>query len=95
MSEAPRLSFDKNLPDELQIVNSPQGLPFLQSAEPAPATRKYTKPTVTEAQAGNVNFPLSASDDDLAAPSTAVRGGLGREKNTEGGKQQKKGGKNA
>jgi hypothetical protein len=80
----PRLSFDKTTPDELQIVTSPQGLPFLQSAPAAPQTPvARTQNTTINAQSGNIGSPIRASDDGLAGP----RGGLGDAKATEGGRQ--------
>lgn len=89
---APRTSSQPTLNESLEIQrrNIPAGLDYLPAVEPAPPTpiaRAQNK--IIEAQAGNVNFPLRASDDDLGAgtPKNA-RGGAGRVSTTEGGRQQ-------
>ena len=88
---SPRTSFEGTANDsgKLVIVNAPQGLEYLPEAQPAPATRKYTKPTITEAPSGNPSFPTRASQDDLAVPAPKnTRGGAGRVSTTEGGRSQ-------
>lgn len=89
---APRTSFEGTANDsgKLVIVNSPQGLPFLDSAEPAPQTviARPDNERIT-AQAGLPWLPTNAAADNLGAgtPKNA-RGGAGRVSTTEGGRAQ-------